>query len=165
MSNYNQFSARGAKCISFLILIYGHTIYYTSFIFYKICRTIIAYYPEKCVPDKFLFNPPDVNIQNIQYVSETSDSASELIDITKKGKILIKMLWDDKMKLNGGFMLHELVKYLTNCTLLYIDYQMKKDPKSKYINVKKIIDTSVSNRPTYVEEKRKTEIPFGEVVF
>jgi len=164
----NQFSFKKIKCLWFLLLIYGRMMYYLSFVSYKICRLLMTYYPENRTPDIGIQN--QIDIQNIQYVSADS---LEIKDITKKGKILIKMLWDDKMRHNGGIMLHEFVRYLTSCVLLYIDYKIerKKDikqkAKTKFSNrFKKIIDTKDMDRPVYINlSDERISIPFGEIIF
>ena len=104
----NQFLCYG-------IMIYGYIVFYMSQAFYKFSCLIINHYPESKVPsiihDKsILQGDKKITIQNIQYSSRNS---CELKDITKKGKILIKILWDDQMKNTGGFMLDEFIKYLS----------------------------------------------------
>ena len=162
MSVYNQFSSYGVRFVSQLILIYGYIVFYLSLIFYKFCYAIITYYPDKYIPNKLIYNPENINIQNIQYASSNSH---KLNDITNKGKILIKLLWSSKIKSEESFLLHDFLLYLNDCIIIYIDYQIKENPDSKYINIKKIIDTSIPDRPKYINKKEKTEIPFGIIHF
>ena len=142
----------------YLITIYSYGAYFSSYILYKFCNMIIKYYPEKLTPDQlFSLENKNINIQNIQYGNKDN---LELIDITKKGKILIKLLWDNKLIDNGGFMLQDFINFLNDCIIIYIDYKIKNG--SKTINIKKIIDTK---NYQYIHNDGNTPISTGEIIF
>lgn len=168
--------------LSGLILFYGYTVYYISYAFYKCCNVIMKYYPDSAIPNclhktPILNNNKKINIKNIQFASNDSKIP---IDITNKGKILIKLLWNKKIKhmknnniiRSGGFMLNDFVKYIGKCILLYIDYQIDKDGNK----IKKIIDLSDEKHPKYLniddwinssaDELPACDIPIGgEIIF
>jgi len=171
----------------YVVLAYSQAIYYSSFIFYKCCRALMKYYPEHFVPSIFhrksikikedAKNIFDIDIKNIQYVSSKINIPK---DITKKGKILIKLLWNSKIGdrsfctvPSGGFILDNFVKYLGDCVMLYIDYRITLQLNAKNniytkktINVKKIVNMYNLNNPTYMDgPTSESNIPQGEIVF
>ena len=183
-----------------LIMVYGYTIYYISYVFYKLCNITMKYYPDNAVPlprsccSSFSIsnNNEKIDIKNIQYAS--SLPRSTLIDITQKGNILIKLLWNNKIKYmknqeiaySGGFILNDFIKFIGNCVVIYIDYQIQtvkshnvtsnKLQKNSVRRVKKIIDLSNKNYPIYLDAnlnkcpdfkyKRPSNIPVsGEIIF
>lgn len=132
-----------------------------------LCRYIIQYLPNFIVPDIplniHLHNDKNLQIDNFQYDNRI---------ITKKIKILLWLLWDNKDKIKGRLFLIKYIKFIGECSMIFIDYHLKmKNPNSssddncKIDRIKKIISIESNNKIKYITPHKTIEIPFGEIIF
>ena len=161
-------------------------IYLYSWIFYKItkfigicCKFIIKYIPNTIVPE-IPFNIFISKLTNNGILSKSikiDNIQCNMNDITKKIKILFWIYNDNELRNEGKLILSKYIKYIENCSLIFIDYQIQtkfdslknmKDnvnilPKIKL--VKKIIEVNKQNKYKYIKSNgNKIDIPFGEII-
>lgn len=130
-----------------------------------LCKYLIRYIPNIIIPDISLnvklHTDKELQIDNFQY---------DNIEITKKIKILLWLLWDDKE--TGRLFLLKYLKFIGTCSMIFIDYHIKKTKNNidqsnnpKINRIKKIISVDSNNKLKYITPNQTIDIPFGEIIF
>ena len=114
--------------VSNIILFYGNLVYYISLVMYKFCNLIIDYIPDNIVP-KFLYKSSfeQIKITNVQYckiIKKNKDISIK--NITNKANFILNtfLLKYDKNNSQMSFILTDFIKFIGDCSIIYIDYQL-----------------------------------------
>lgn len=146
-----------------IFLLYSWILCRISVFIRTCCYLIIQYVPENIIPEisyDFYIKDKKLSINNVQ---------CNMKDITKKVKLLFWLYWNSEEKSQGRLFLPKYIQFIGDCSILFIDYQLKEFPeiKCKKFNnkgIKKVIEI-IDNKYKYITETKKIDIPFGEILF
>ena len=157
--------------LSNVFIIYGNFIYYTSLLIYKICNFIIEYTPDNIIPNFICKSPyKNIKINNIQYCKISKEGDFTVKDITNKANFLLNtfLLKNSDSDNKISFILGDFIKYIGNCAIIYIDYQITNKKEDGNINtthdnnVEKTSSEFTENKNEYEGENENINSSFTD---
>ena len=157
--------------LSNVFIIYGNFVYYTSLLIYKICNFIIEYTPDNIIPNIICKSPyKNIKINNIQYCKISKEGDFTVKDITNKANFLLNaflLKYSDSYN-KISFILNDFIKFIGDCAIIYIDYQISNKKEDDNINttydnnVEKTLSEFTENKNEYEGENENINLPFTD---